>query len=196
MKYGLGFLALSALLVPEFAFASTFAGTGSILRVDEGTYRVQIAVSIAQAGPFNGTDTCPDGWTGSCCFAMYFFLTVSGPFGVPTNVSDYDLHEEVGDGFVSWIWSNTYGAEVQFDFAATGSMPSSFSIDFGAGIYWEGWCTDPQSGHDTHLSPADDFGGGRLHADLPTRVGDSAPLRPIPVSVETRPWSAVKQLYR
>jgi len=120
-------------------------------------------------------------------------LAVSGPFGLPTNViSNANV---VGDiylvgQFVDYI-------VVQFDFAATPSLPSPLSIEFSVDIEeWWGYCYNGGGQMNFLLLDPTPAESGTLYGDLPTRVGDSAPLRRIPVGVESRPWSVVKQLYR
>ena len=186
-------LAFTLLLVPRISFASTFAVSGSVLRVDEGTYRVELAESPIATTP-NAPGDCPEGFAYDCCYPTFCGFQVSGSFGLPTNVTGGSGYDQIREGFISWGAGGLQSFEVQFDFAASPAAPSSMVIDFEAAIFWFGRC-EGEFG-DFELDPIDSPGSGRLYADLPARVGDSATLREIPVAVKNRPWGAVKQLYR
>jgi len=179
--FGLGILVLAAHAHAEGSFS------GSILRLDEQTYRVVIQANVPLSS-FAGL--CSEDGQLTCCWPHESAMGVKGPFGLPSNESP---GTDFMEGSLEWFLSLQSIPEVQFDFAVSPSQQSPMPFECFASRTEEGDCSVPQRGSYRV------FIGG-LHSEtvygvLPTRVGDSAPLRPT-VAVQPTPWSAVKQLYR
>jgi len=163
--------------------------TGSVLRVDEGTYRIQFIafwVPVLNEG-CPGDPPSEDAY--SYCNGADTFFAMSGDFGIPKDSSDCWWSED-GHGITCYGGSHV---ESQFEFEPpVGSSRLSLSWYVG-GDYRCKWCFT------TLCWPAVSCGGGsasgEVYAVLPTRVGDSTPLEPV-VAVAAKPWGAVKQLYR
>ena len=173
-------LALAGVVHAEGSFS------GSILRLDEHTYRVVIQGSIPVP-----VAICPVGNTMYCCRLYVSQFAVKGPFGLPGNVMPSGEREEEGELY----WYSTGSITgVQFEFAASPSQQTPMTFECWGAIEFAYDCQDPTAGEPNSILLRGEHAEA-VYGALPTRVGDSAPLQPT-VAVESTPWAAVKQLYR
>jgi hypothetical protein len=190
MQFATFILALSALAFAGVAHAEgEFVGT--VLRVDEDTYRINFTASyhtILYSGcPGDPPEWLPEGTTAWCQFISIFRL--NGEFGIPRN-------SNCGEPSVGQLWCGVPHSwhSDQFDFEAS-SAPSRLTLEWSiSGDYGCEWCW-PEACQGVHQLCGSGYAGGVVYADLPIRVGDSASFQPT-AAVESTPWGAVKQLYR
>jgi len=172
--------------------------TGSVLRVDEQTCRIQFD-AYCEVPPFDGRlclgeppveGVWPD------CHVVLGYVFLNGAFGVPRENGDCDDREQdhLFCYFPSERLSPWYSS--QFDFEAPPGLPRltlEWGINADMGCSWcypsWGYCQP------AHVLCVPCSAGGLVNAILPTRVGDLASFEPI-VAVESTPWGVVKELYR
>ena len=162
--------------------------SGSILRLDEQTYRVVIEGYISTSDP----PSCPEGRTRYCCWTYFSRFSISGPFALPGNVippTDF-----VGPGGMGWFSERASVSGAQFEFAVSPTQTSPMPFECWGMREDQGECYDPSGGPRTGFLLYGEH-AQTLYGVLPARVGDSAPLGPA-LAVESTPWTTVKRFYR
>jgi len=176
---------------------STLTVTGSILRLDEETCRIQFVPTVEILAP--ATDNCSG--VGYCCWRTgnpWWTLSVTGAFGPAMNISP-EVCTASEAGIVDC--EPVSAQRVQFDFAVP-STASDLNLDFNLVVYWhyihvQGCAPDCQTGTCDRWGTEEshDWAHVKHRGIIPARAGDSTALEPF-VTVEAGSWAVVKQLYR
>lgn len=182
--------AATALVFMTLAAATTHAQgmiTGSVLRLDERTFRIRFEGCRLDPYPECGGDPPTEGAFLSC--TPWTGAGVSGDFGLPSN-SDCGVEE----GQIRCYPRPFNCVSSQFDFEPTLPVPSRLTLRWDVYGDWVcEWCFPLCYGSGFVCGG---FGaGGEVNVALPTRIGDSAPFEPV-VAVRPSTWGMVKQLYR
>ena len=191
MRFVAFILVLTALVFAEVAHAEG-EFIGSVLRLDEQTYRIQFVASyyiMVDAGCLGPPpEGLPEGTFLYCDERTQFRL--HGAFGIPRN-SDccYFGEDQVLCNAIPF-----FSYSCQFDFEPPMTESSRLTLEwYIGGDYICQWCW-PSFCQSANLCGYG-YASGVVYADLPSRIGDSTPLTPA-VAVESTPWTAVKQLFR
>jgi hypothetical protein len=163
--------------------------TGSVLRVDERTYRIQFDAYWEGVSPDPGCLGDPPTEDAYMWCATWSSFGLRGSFGLPKNSDCCGVMDgQVGCGGIP-----SRGFSCQFDFEPPLAESSRLTLEWSiSGDYFCQWCWEECGGSNLCGSG---YAGGVVYADLEIPVGDSTPLQPV-VAVESKPWGAVKQLYR
>lgn len=198
MKFASAVPALSTLVALALGAGTALAEAGiagSVLRLDERTYRIHFEATY-ELTIWPG---CEDGNPATCefCPCPYYcydwsYFTLSGPFSLPTNLDPDRNCVEVlqnEEGFI-WCHGPCTNMSIQFDFEPSSAGTSRLALTWVMqGEYLCSACVF----NDTICGNG--FNRGEVYAVLPSRIGDAIPLEPV-VAVEPSTWSTVKQLYR
>jgi len=168
-------LAVLGLALARASVAHAEGGiTGSVLRVDEQTYRLQIDAYWGGGLHSECLGDPPSEELYSWCTPYETWLTLDGNFGLPKNNS-------YCSGEVNRIWCvRFYGSWIaeQFDFDAP-VWSSQLTLQWWIRGDWGcTWCS-PQLCWPSYVLCGNGSASGQARAVLPTRVGDSTPLESV-----------------
>lgn len=192
-------LLVALTFVPFSLAASEATLTGEITHVDIDTWRVDLTLTWTGEGPSDPLPTC------TSRFEQYvadMYLGIEGPLGIPQGMNpDWGIP---GEDNILWF-SASLGTHFSFLFVPASSS-SDITIRYDAGIDWDlelytcdqqDPCPEPCGGGTfAGRSPGpSEVAFGRLYADLPQGIGESAALRDVPVTATKQTWGHVKSLF-